>query len=191
MVHSIVTMTDLERLQSAPVPRPDVLCRRLAGTVDSIFGFIAYGLVWFFVSCFFATAGLFLGIWIVGKDPGTAGKVFAAGLWVSGFVGAWVLFALWVRRRIGPARRLFRDGTFADATVEKVRHMRIRSAPFTHATLVLPGGTHRVGMSMGGHPPEVAEGVTIPVLFIPDYGYCATFPVGGKLVTASIEPSAR
>ena len=178
-------MTDLELLQRTPVPRPAALCRRFARKVDSILGFIAYGALWLFVSSLPATLGLLLGIAIVGDHPGVAGKVFVAGMWIAGFVGAWVLFALWVRRRIGPARRLFRDGTFADAKVESVRRMSIRGAPFTRATLTL--ADRRIGLSMGGHPPELHEGATIAVLVVADYGYCATFPIAGRLIAASIK----
>lgn len=178
-------MTDLELLQSTPVPRPPPLCRRFARKLDSIFGFIAYATLWFFVSCLSATLTLFLGIAIVGDDPGVVGKVLVAGMWITGFVGAWVLFALWVRRRIVPARRLFREGTFAEAQVVAVRRMSIRGAPFTHATLAL--GDRRIGLSMGGHPPELNEGAAITVLVVPDYGYCATFPIAGKLSAASIK----
>ncbi|HWB78341.1 MAG TPA: hypothetical protein VG755_25420 [Nannocystaceae bacterium] len=178
-------MTDLELLQCTPVPRPSDLCRRYARKIDSIFGFIAYGLLWFFVSCLFATAGLFLGIAIVGDGPSVVGMVFVAAMWITGFVGAWVLFALWVRRRIGPARRLFRDGTFAEATVGSVHHLSMRGAPFTRAVLAV--GDRRIGLSMGGHPRELHEGATITVLVVPDYGYCATFPIAGRLIAASIE----
>lgn len=177
-------MTDLEHLQRTPVPRPAALCRRFARKLDSIFGFVAYGILWFCVSCLSATVGLFLGIAIVGDPPSLAEKILVGGMWVAGFVGAWVLFALWVRRRIGPARRLFRDGTFAEATVESVRHMSMRGAPFTRATLTL--GDRRIGLSMGGHPRELHEGATITVLVVPDYGYCATFPIAGKLVAAAM-----
>lgn len=178
-------MTDLELLQRTPLPRPTALCHRFARKVDSILGFIAYGALWFFVSCLSATLALFLGIAIVGDQPSVVGKVLVAGMWITGFVGAWVLFALWVRRRVGPARRLFRDGTFTEAKVESVRHMSMRGAPFTHATLAL--GDRRIGLSMGGHPPELHEGAAIAVLVVPDYGYCATFPIHGKLIAASIK----
>lgn len=180
-------MTVLEQLERTPVPRPSDLCRRLARTIDAPIGFVLYGMLWFFASCVSASVLLFIGIAIVGDDPGPVAKALVMGMWVSGFVGAWVLFALWVRRRIGPARRLFREGTLDDASVESVRHMRLRGAPFTLATLVLRGGAHRIELSIGGHPPQVAEGVAIPVLFVADYGYCATFPIDGKVTTASIK----
>lgn len=177
-------MTDLELLQRTPVPRPADLCRRYARKIDSIFGFIVYGLLWVFVSNVAALLGLLLGAAIVGDQPGVVGQTVVTGLGIGGFVGAWVLFALWVRRRIGPARRLIRDGSFADAQVVAVQHKRIRGAPFTLATLAL--GDRRIRLSMGGHPAQVHEGAVIPVLFAADYGCCATFPVAGKLVTASI-----
>jgi len=181
-------MTDLEQLRNAPVPRPAAMCRRHARRIDSNFGFIAYGLLWFFVANGLATAALFLGIWIVGPKPGPVGFTFVMTLWAGAFIGAWVMFGLWVRRRRGPATRLFRDGTVVDATVQTVRRLSMRGAPFTHATVVFRDATRerKAGVSMGGHPPELSEGRTVPLLYIPDYGYCAAFPVAGKLIAASL-----
>lgn len=181
-------MTDLDTLRETPVPRPAALCRRLARRIDSIWGFVAYGALWFFVACLFATAALFAGIALVGPSPSGAAKVLVFGAWAGAFIGAWVLFALWVRRRIGPAVRLFRDGTFVEGTVHAVRHLTIRGAPFCHATLhVRDGGTMRsAGLSLGGHPPQLAQGATIPVLMVPHYDYCAAFPIAGRIVPASL-----
>lgn len=164
------------------------MCRRYARRIDSIFGFILYGILWFCVACGMATAALFLGIWIVGPNPSGFAKVVVMGLWAGGFVGAWVLFWLWVRRRLGPATRLFRDGVIVDATVKTARRLTIKGAPFTHATVVWQDATRErsAGVSIGGHPPELDVGRTFAVMFVGDYGYCAAFPIAGKLVAASL-----
>lgn len=179
-------MTDLELLRSTPTPRPREVCRRFR--LDSIWGFVLYGALWFFVSCLFATAGLFAALAVVDTPPTPLGKVVVMGAWGSGFVLAWVLFAMWVRRRLAPAAVLFRDGSFGDARVEAVHHLSIRGAPFTRATLRIDGATGRptIGLSMGGHPPELREGAVVPVLWVPGHRYCATFPLGGRLVAASL-----
>jgi hypothetical protein len=181
-------MSDLDTLRSTPTPRPAAMCRRYARRIDSIFGFVVYGLLWFFVACGMATAALFLGIWIVGPQPGPVGMTIVMVMWGSAFVGAWVLFWLWVRRRLGPATLLFRDGTIVDATVQKSRRLSMRGAPFTHATVVWRDATRErsAGVSIGGHPPELDEGRTVPIMYVPDYGYCAAFPIAGKLVPASL-----
>ena len=181
-------MTDLEALRAEAPPRSAALCRRFARRIDSIWGFIGYGLVWFFVSWGIATIALLLSVWIVGAQEARAAPAFVIAAWTGALVGSWVLFGWWVRRRSGPAKRLFRDGVIVDATVRAVRHLRIRGAPFTHATLTLADGTRErmVGLSIGGHPAELAEGVAIAVLWMPDYGYCATFPFGGRMVPVSL-----
>lgn len=48
-----------------------------------------------------------------------------------------------------------------------------------------PRPAHRIGLSVGGHPPLRREGVTMPVLLVRDYGDCAVFPSGGRLVASS------
>ena len=180
-------MSDLETFRSTPTPRPVAMCRRYARRIDSIFGFILYGLLWFFVAAVAIPAASFLGTWIVGPQPGPVGVTIVMFMWGSAFVGGWVLFGLWVRRRLGRATRLFRDGTIVDATVHKTRRRSMRGAPFTHATVMWRDATRErsAGVSVGGHPPELDEGRVVAVMYVDGYDYCAAFPIAGKLVPAS------
>ncbi len=181
-------MSDLETLRTTPTPRPAALCGRYARRIDSIFGFVLYGALWFFVACGMATAALFLGMWIVGPHPGAVAKAFVLGGWIGAFVGAWALYWRWVRSRLAPARRLIRDGVLVDGTVKAARRLSIRGTPFTHATVVWQdaSGERSAGVSMSGHPRELDPGATVPVMYVPGYRYCAAFPKNGKLVAASL-----
>jgi hypothetical protein len=180
-------MTELDELRAIPVPRPAALCRRFARRIDSIWGFIAYGILWFCCACGVATLGLLAGAMIVGHVPEPLGVAVVVLCWVGSFVGSWVPFVRWVRRRRSTAERLFREGTVLDARVEEVHHLWMRGAPFTRTFLRATDevGAHRIGLSVGGHPPLLREGVTMPVLLVRGYGYCAAFPSGGRLVASS------
>jgi hypothetical protein len=176
---------ELELLRGSTPPRPDALCRRLSRRIDSIWGFIAYGALWFFIANGIATAAMFAAIAMVDTPSSAAGRAFVLVMWAGAFIGAWVLFGWWVRRRLGPARRLFREGVLLDATVQAVQHLRIRGAPFTRATVGWPDGA--AVMSVGGHPAAIVQGANVPVLVVPGYGYCATFPIAGRIVPASVQ----
>lgn len=180
-------MSELDELRATPVPRPTALCRRLARRVDSTWGFIAYGLVWFCCTCAFATLGLLIGVTLTGGEQGPIGSAVVIVLWVGGFVGGWVPFVLWVRRRRTGAARLFREGTFVDAQVQSVQHLWVRGVAITRAVLHAAdeGGPHRIGLSVGGHPEVPRVGTAMPVLLVRGYGYCAAFPSGGRFVTSS------
>jgi hypothetical protein len=93
-----------------------------------------------------------------------------------------------VRRRLTPARRLFRDGVIVDATVQSVTRLHFRGSPLCRATLRfrLADRDRIAALTIGGHPPEITEGATIVVLSIPDYTYCATFPIRGRMFPASL-----
>lgn len=183
-------MNDLELLRATPTPRPPEVCRRFR--LHPIWGFVLYGLLWFFVSCVFASAGLFGAMALIGTEPSTAGKVIALGAWVGGFVLAWVLFAMWVRRRRAPEAELFRDGSFADARIDSVRRLWLRGVQMTQATLRLDtaGGSRTLRLAVGGHPAALREGLVVPVLWVPGHSYCAAFPLGSKLVPASLSSSS-
>lgn len=163
------------------------MCRRYSLRIDSIFGFVVYGLLWFFFACGLATLALFVGIWIVGSNPGDFAKAVVLAAWLGGFVGAWVLYALWVGRRLGRARELVRNGVIVDAIVSETHRTTPRGTPYTHTILVWSDATseHRARISIGGHPQELDEGRSVPVMFVRDYAYCAAFPIGGKMVLAS------
>ncbi|MBK6918205.1 MAG: hypothetical protein IPH07_12455 [Deltaproteobacteria bacterium] len=180
-------MSELEELRATPVPRPTALCRRLARRVDSTWGFIAYGLVWFCCTCGFATLGLLVGVTITGGEQGPVARAVVMVLWVGGFVGGWVPFVVWVRRRRAGAARLFREGSFVDAHVQSVQHVWVRGVAITRAVLHAAdeGGAHRIGLSVGGHPEAPRVGMAMPVLLVRGYGYCAVFPADGRLVTSS------
>lgn len=180
-------MSELEELRATPVPRPTALCRRLARRVDSTWAFIAYGLVWFCCTCGFATLGLLVGVTITGGEQGPVARAVVIVLWVGGFVGGWVPFVLWVRRRRAGAARLFREGSFVDAHVQSVQHVWVRGVAITRAVLHAAdeGGAHRIGLSVGGHPEAPRVGMAMPALLVRGYGYCAVFPADGRLVTSS------
>ena len=125
-------MTDLEALQAEPTPRSDALCRPLARRIDSIWGFVAYGVLWFFVGNSLAGMVPLAAALALVKVTHRAGPLpswqlwVLAALWAVAVASVWWLFALWVKGRVAPARRLFREGVFVSATVESVHNLTLR-----------------------------------------------------------------
>lgn len=189
MSHPIAPpMSDYETLSGEPVPRSEPLCRRYARRLESPWGFVAYGVLWFFVACGLATLALFAGIALAGDHAGRVAMGLVIAGWVGGFVFAWVLFALWVRSRMRPARRLMREGTFVAGAVTRVDRLSMRGAPFSVVKIafVHDGRDVIASVSVGGHPTGVAPGAIVPVLYLPGYRYCAAFAVDGQLVAGSV-----
>jgi hypothetical protein len=172
--------TDLDLVRTEAPPRSDAVCRRLASRVDSVFGFIAYGVLWLFAAAMIATGVLFAGIALVGAHASKAAGYAVLVAYAAAFVVAWVPFGAWVRRRRRAARLLVRDGVLAPAQIDGVLRLFLRGAPFSRVSLAIApaSGTRRGTFSVGGHPRELVEGATIDVLVAPGAAYALAFPVG-------------
>jgi hypothetical protein len=171
---------EYEALVRETVPRSEALSRELASRVDPAWGFVFYGILWFFVSWGPPGIVLALGLRVAGKSPAGWFVMFVLVAWAISYIAMWWLFARWVRRRRAAARVLFRDGSFANATVVAVTRVSSRAG---RATLATP--MHEVKLSVSGHPSTLSPGVTMPVLWVPHYRYCAAF-LEGILTVAKI-----
>jgi hypothetical protein len=149
-----------------------------------VWGFVAYGVLCFFLTCGTATAFLVVAILLVG-DHGPLWAAYIA--WVAGFLLPWWPFGIWVSRRRRAARRLFREGDMLEAVIVRVDLLTIRGAPFTRATVsfMASGTERRAAMSVGGHSRDIVQGAKTWVLFEPHYRYCAVFTPAGAAVPAA------
>jgi hypothetical protein len=184
-------MTDLESIRAAAVPRDRALCGRMAARIDPAWGFVAYGLLYFFVATAVSMAAFLWLLWTASSmGLPRAPWVATASLVVYTllYVACWLPFAVWVSRRRGAARRLFRQGTLFEAVITRVDLIVVRGAPLTRASLAfdVSGVTRSAVASVGGHSPELVPGAKLPVLHVPDYGYCVAFAPSGVAVPASI-----
>ncbi len=167
-------MSELEILRGEANPRSAATCARLGGRVDSIGGFIAYGVLWLFIACGVATAVLFAAIVVTGPQPSGAAGIAALIAWVLGFVLAWLPFVRWVARRRGAGRALIRDGVLIAATIEHVKSASARGARLRSASIrfVADGHAHH-GLFSAGGTGLVAGAAT--VLYTPAAEYCLVF----------------
>ncbi|WP_437639371.1 hypothetical protein [Sorangium sp. So ce854] len=173
-------MTEYELLSTAATPRDPRTARRLARRLDPVEGFRIHGFLWIYASLAVAVFAARAVAWAMGSGESIV-------LHVVLFVLAYMLFPAWVWRRIGAARRLFRDGTFVDATVTTVRHSYMgRGLWRTPATIVnlhlTADGKKYLGLSLFGHVEGIKGGDILPLLCVPGYTYCAVFPGRGELV---------
>lgn len=178
-------LSDLELVRSEAPPRR-AACARLVGRIDSLFGFIAYGVLWLFVAAMVSMGVLFAGVAFAGHRPSGAYVTAVLVGWALSFVLAWVPFGLWVRRRRQRARALVRDGLLVDGTIDGVLRLMLRGAPFTRGTLAIEGRAARGTFSVGGHHAELVEGATMPVLVAPGAAYGLVFAADGRVTATKL-----
>lgn len=187
------TMTELVRLREAPCPRDAKLCKLVAQRISPAWGFVAYGVLYFFFVPMLAFVGGLMGGMvalssIVGKPLPPWAAVFCIVLGVVGFVLGWWPFAVWVRRRRREGFRLGEQGVLTEGTVVVSFRGHVRGAPFTRATLAVEhdGKGYSVITSIGGHPTEFDKGRMVPVLLLPGSKYAAAFALSGRTTGARV-----
>jgi len=171
-------MNFLDFVQQPP-PRDERTVKTFSRSFWSIFGFIAYGILYGFLSLMFiCCVAMFVDVVILSdlraQDHNWYGislDVFICAL----FAFSWVPFAQWVRRRIGNSTRLFREGILVEGRISSPKRRYIRGAPYT--TLILEfdveGESHKAALSAGGHPATLFEpNPTCPVLYHRESPYC-------------------
>lgn len=177
-----------EQFRAQSVPRDAADVRRLSAGLESIGGFLVYGLLWLFITTVLALA--------VSSGLASLAGRHAVG-WVNTAIGAlgwltfgllWCLYPHWAMRRRRAARRLFREGTFVDAVVE-----RSASAIFPRSgsritdawlRLTVDGTPRSIYVGATGTPRGLEVGTNVSVLFIPGYRYCAVLLPGGDMLAA-------
>lgn len=179
-------MTELECVRDSGPPREEGIVRWLAGGFEPLRGFFVYGLLWFFVALVIAGVvpeQLLRGLGVSTKTL-TGGQVF--GILGLTFLLAWLPFAFWARWRRAGARRLFRDGVLLEATLVSVSFQVRRGVDSTKVELSFASGSdaRRATVYLFDHHRQLAAGATIPVLFVPEYRYCAVFPTDGAPTAA-------
>lgn len=174
-------MTELECVRDSGPPREEGIVRWLAGGFEPLWGFFVYGILWFFVALVIAGVvpeQLFRWLGLSTKTQ-TDGQV--AGILGLAFLLAWLPFAFWVRWRRAGARRLFRDGVLSEATMVSVTFETRRGIDSTKVKISFVGGSderHAI-IYVRDHHRQLVAGATVPVLFVPEYRYCAVFPTSG------------
>lgn len=186
-------MTDLERFQGA---RDDALVKTFSRRVEPTYGFVIYGVVWFFLSSFAGVAGGLLG-GLICKGLGltnesTANGVIVFALAIVAWAAAWIPFVRWARRKRSNARSLVREGVLCDAkvatsTTDRAAQIAVRLAMAAAGSA--PGVTwERVVFDYKGKPHAAvapfnsrpAQGAPCHVLFHPLAKYALAFSPEGR-----------
>lgn len=190
-------MTDLERFQGA---RDEALVKKFSRRVEPTYGFIIYGVVYFFLSSFVGVAGGLLGGLICRglglTNESTANTVIVLILSLGAWALAWIPFVRWVQRKRSNARSLVREGFLCDAKVatttgDRATELAVKLAMSLAGSA--PGVTwervvfeHR-GKAYAGVAPftgRAAPGTPCHVLFHPLAKYALAFaPSGAAFVT--------
>jgi hypothetical protein len=182
-------VTDLEAVKSSAPPRPEAICRRLARRGAPLFGFLAYGVLYFFVVVNTAMLGaLFLALILLERAGASAGSIGSSVLFsivvaAAGLLSAWP-FVRWARRRRRQWQDLVRDGTLLDGHVTAARRATFRGSPLTTGIVAveLAGSTRKLLISFGGHSDEFVVGATRPVLAHPAFRFAFGFPLADRAI---------
>jgi hypothetical protein len=113
-------MSDVELFTTTPVPRPDELCARYAGKASPWYGFVLYGVLYFFLAFIVGALGMLPGV-MLGVAAGAQGALWVLILayigGIAAFAASWVPFARWVKRRRASTSPLIRGGEVIEGRV--------------------------------------------------------------------------
>lgn len=179
-------MDDLTEVRTAPPPRPEVLCKRLARRLAPTAGFVAYGILYAVVVANTVMLGALLGSTYLLSEVlgcGPANGALAIAVFVSSLLAtaaSWFPFAWWARRKRSALRSLVRLGALLDAQVTHLTHVTFRGNPITSTRMDLPleSGPRSVVLRSAGRLEHLEVGATLPVLYHPDSRIFAAFPLG-------------
>jgi hypothetical protein len=190
-------MTDLEAIRDAPIPRPEPLCRRYAGRMSPLLGFIGYGVLYFAAVVNTAVLGVLFGLGSLfpappagQQQPGWVVGILTAGM-VIAFLGAWWPYVRWARNRRRAHRAVVREGALVEGRVTQARQVWFRGAPIVTGKVAfsVQGREHVVGTSFGGPVTGFVEGAQVPVLALPGARFAAVFPDGARLQVGKVRPA--
>ena len=177
-------MSDLELLQQETPPRR--AAARLARRVDSITGFIAYGVLWLMLSLAVSSLAIFAGMRMTGPNPSSTAVDAVLLSWVIAFVVMWLPFGMWVVRRRRAARALVRDGVLVDGTIDHAQQGSVRGGTmFSAGIRFTVGGEEQRAVFAVAHQ-HVAPGNSMPVLWARGARHALVFPGGVHAVAARL-----
>jgi hypothetical protein len=177
-------MSDLELLQQETPPRR-AAAARLARRVDSIAGFIAYGVLWLMLSLVVSSLPIFVGMRMTGPNPSSTVVDAVLLAWVILFVVMWLPFGMWVVRRRRAARALVRDGVLVDGTIDHAQQGSVRGGTMFSAGIrfTVAGEEQRAVFAVAHQ--HVAPGNSMPVLWAPGARHALVFPGGAAHAVAA------
>jgi hypothetical protein len=186
-------VTELEQLSGTRDAR---LVQKLARRVEPTFGFVIYGVLYFFLSAFGGVAaGLVGGLLCAGLGFGkgsTAQDVIVLVFSLAGWIASWIPFVRWARRKRDNARSLVREGVICDGVVATSKTDRAAQIALKLAMAAAGTGTavrwerfvfeHRGHKYAGVAPFDTspAQGAPCHVLFHPLAKYSLAFSPSGR-----------
>ena len=195
-------MTDLERVQG---PRDAAVVKLLSHRVEPTYGFVIYGVIYFFLSSFGAVAGGliggFLGAAVAGKGS-TMQDALVAVLTIAGWLASWIPFVRWARHKRDNARSLVREGVLCTGIVATSKTDRVAQVALKLAMSAAgsaPNVTwdrvvfeHRGKKYAGVAPFETRpeQGAPCHVLFHPLAKFSLAFSPAGRAFVTKTHPVA-
>ncbi len=204
-VAAIHTSMDLATFKDTEAPRAAELCRKYSRRVDPWWGFVAYGILWFFGTFVAFGIGVIGGVSLGRAAGGAKGSlpVTALGiaLGVTAFVIAWIPFVRWAKRRRAKSLPLIRDGVIVEGRVfdPKAQSHVDRAkrlvgdyvvgqigVKFYRVTIEHAGMARMVHIPAQSFGPPPAPGGSLPVLFHPACAHVLVFDQRGKACVAHV-----
>ncbi|PKN47372.1 MAG: hypothetical protein CVU59_03085 [Deltaproteobacteria bacterium HGW-Deltaproteobacteria-17] len=188
---------NMDSLTSNPPPRDPAFCSVMTGHFAPWYGFLGFGVLWFFVAGAVTGVALLLEVLILSgvvsqkPFPAWIGWLLTLGALVT-FLLAWWPFARFVRRHRGEARRLFRDGQVLAGTFEPpdllsigaVFNMSARTRGTRARVRFDVEGISHTAEFFSSRPIDVSPARPCSVLFEPGCPYVAVVPREGGFVPA-------
>jgi len=188
---------EVDALTFDPPPRDPRFCSVMTGHFSPWYGFLGFGVLWFFIAGGITGVALLLEVLLLSgvistrPFPAWIGWLLTLGSLVT-FILAWWPFARFVRRHRGQARRLFRDGQVLAGTFEPpdlvsagaVFNLSARTRG-TRAKIrfVVEDASHTAEL-FSTRPLDVSPTTPCSVLFEPGCPYVAVYPREGGFVAA-------
>lgn len=110
----------LERFRSEAPPRSDALCEPLVKRFVPLFGIVAYGAIYLFVSplpwlLFHITAQAFMRRLHIAPEPSALRSLLSVGGGLVVYAASWAPFVAWAARWRSSRRRFFREALVLEA----------------------------------------------------------------------------
>lgn len=197
-------MADLVDFETSSTPRPDAVCKHYVRRIEPIWGFVVYGVLWYFVAFVFFALGCAPGF-ILGAIVGAKGATWVTVVGLTGgviaFVLAWIPYVRWARRKRARSMPLIRDGELVEGRVfDRMSGPGIQIAKRVATDFALSqiGAKYfRVALEHAGQQRMLtvpnptfggtsSAGTELPVLFHPDCSYALVFDPRGKAYIARV-----